>query len=592
MDHLQFHLYLNAFKNERSLYMIEEGGHHGTFSMTDSSEWGWIDMVDIRLADGNRLSWSFVPFPDAPEDETVIQVDLPFAVKPGDSLVIDYRFISKLPRLVARTGYGDDRFFMVGQWFPKIGVWEKGGWNCHPFHAYSEFYSDFGVYDLELHVPKGFVVAANGMLTGQETRGDTVVYRYRQEDVIDAVWTAYPFYTVDSQAVRSGMNEVKVNYLLAPGREENVPRYRRVAPAMFEYMADWMGTYPYPNFTIVDVPKGEVTSAGGMEYPTLITTGTLPETGLVEWLEPLRWLEIVTFHEFAHQYCQSMIASNEFEEPWLDEGLTSYLEHRMLEEYARRVEPGPSMGYLFGLPIQSLDYHRNSYLRNPRHGKVVARVWEIPRRQYQTMVYSKPVLIMITLERMLGRETMDRILKTYFERWKFRHPTTGDFLDVVSDVSGRDLAWFFDAFLYGSSVVDHEVVSIRAVSQSGTTGWFGSGRDKTYRTGASEVDTVVSRVTVRNNGDIAFPTTIVVIFADGDSILQAWTGEPGTTEFEFRHRDKVVSVHADPHQINVLDLDLSNNSRYTEPETTGVWGLTVRFLSILQNLILNLLIFV
>ncbi len=336
IDHLQFHMYLNAFKNERSLFMIEENRRRGrrVSSLADSSEWGWVELDKIRTTDGRLLSWQFLSPVEAPDDETVIRIDLPFKVKPGDSLAIDYSFTSKLPRLVARTGYGDDEFFMIGQWFPKIGVWENGRWNCHPFHAYSEFYSDFGVYELELSVPDRFVVGANGVLINQITRNGATTYRFRQEDVIDAVWTAFPFYSVDSQVVQSGSRTVKISYLLAPGREENMHQYRSVSEAMFETMSAMMGPYPYSDLTIVDVPEGEVASAGGMEYPTLITTGTLPNTGLVQWLENLRWLEIVTFHEFAHQYCQSMVATNEFEEPWLDEGLTSYLEHRMLEAYA------------------------------------------------------------------------------------------------------------------------------------------------------------------------------------------------------------------------------------------------------------------
>lgn len=573
--------------------MIEENRRRGRRapSLADSNEWGWVELDKIRTADGRFLSWQFLSPVEAPDDETVIQIDLPFIVKPGDSLEIDYSFTSKLPRLVARTGYGDDEFFMIGQWFPKIGVWENGRWNCHPFHAYSEFYSDFGVYELELNVPDRFVVGANGVLVDQTTRNSMTTYRFRQEDVIDAVWTAFPFYSVDSQTVQSGSNTVKISYLLASGREENMHRYRSVSETMFETMNAMMGSYPYSGLTIVDVPEGEVASAGGMEYPTLITTGTLPNTGLVQWLESLRWLEIVTFHEFAHQYCQSMVSTNEFEEPWLDEGITSYLEHRMLEAYALHKKPGPSMGYLLGFPIQSLDYHRNSYLHDPRYGTVIGTAWEIPRSQYQTMVYSKPVLILITLERMLGQETMDRILQSYFNRWKFRHPTTRDFLNVIEEVSGRDLAWFFDAFLFGRSVVDHEVVSIRMNSRSGTTGWYGTGTEKTYRTDVRHVDTVESIVTLRNNGDVAFPVQVLAIFADGDSVHQTWSGTPGTTEVKFRHVSNVIAVHVDPERVNVLDLQLSNNSHYVEPETTGVWGLTVRFLALVQNVILNLLIF-
>ena len=159
---LQFHLYLNAFKNEKSTFFRESGGElrgdrfHG-------GEWGWIDITRMQIAGGEDLTSriEFIhPDDDNADDQTVIRVPLSKPVLPEPKDHSDIEFKARLPKVFARTGYAGS-FAMVAQWFPKIGVWEtKGerrrevaGWNCHQFHATSEFYADFGVFDVTFTVP-------------------------------------------------------------------------------------------------------------------------------------------------------------------------------------------------------------------------------------------------------------------------------------------------------------------------------------------------------------------------------------------------------------------------------------------------------
>jgi hypothetical protein len=151
---LRFHLYLNAFKNNRSTFFRESGGQlRGDKFGAKPEDWGWIDISSFQTAGGADLkpSMRFVQ-PDGNEasDETVLAVTLPAPVPPHGEIALAIAFRSKLPRVFARTGYVRD-FHLVGQWFPKIGVYEPagmgraaGGWNCHAFHANSEFYADYG----------------------------------------------------------------------------------------------------------------------------------------------------------------------------------------------------------------------------------------------------------------------------------------------------------------------------------------------------------------------------------------------------------------------------------------------------------------
>jgi hypothetical protein len=168
---LQFHLYLNAFKNENSTFFRGSGGQlRGITAERDG--WGHIDISRIQIAGGPVLT-SRIRFiqPDDRnrDDQTVIEAALPAPVPPGGLLRLEMDFVSKLPKVYARTGFFGD-FYLAGHWFPKLGVWEtrgfrqrpEAGWNCHQFHANSEFYANFGNYRVELTVPRQYAVGATG----------------------------------------------------------------------------------------------------------------------------------------------------------------------------------------------------------------------------------------------------------------------------------------------------------------------------------------------------------------------------------------------------------------------------------------------
>lgn len=148
VNDLWFHLYLNAFKNNRSTFFKESGGQLRDDEM-EQDGWGWIDVTSLKLADGADLTSAMRfehPDDNNVEDQTVMRVALPSPVPPGGSITLDVTFEAQLPVVFARTGYKRD-FYLVAQWYPKLGVYEPagmrgrtaGGWNCHQFHANSEF---------------------------------------------------------------------------------------------------------------------------------------------------------------------------------------------------------------------------------------------------------------------------------------------------------------------------------------------------------------------------------------------------------------------------------------------------------------------
>ena len=157
---LQFHLYLNAFRDENSSFRRGSGGGQLRGDVMDARFPGAIDLLSMRTEDGVDLLplGEFIhPDDDNADDRTVWRVVLPQPVPAGGSITLDIEFLAKLPQVFARTGYYGN-FFMVAQWFPKLGVYEPvgmrrrttPGWNCHQFHATTEYYADFGEYDVTL----------------------------------------------------------------------------------------------------------------------------------------------------------------------------------------------------------------------------------------------------------------------------------------------------------------------------------------------------------------------------------------------------------------------------------------------------------
>jgi aminopeptidase N len=542
---LVFHLYLNAFRDEASVFLQEEGPQLWGATW-DPEHPGWIRVTGIRLADGTPLTLEEL------EDGTLARADLSTPVAPGETVEIELDFEAQLPQVFARTGYAGD-FFMVGQWFPKLGVWEDGDWNAHPFYAHSEFYADFGTYDVTITLPADYVTGGTGLPVSTVNNGNgTQTVRYHAEDVIDFVWTASPHF----QEVARQVAGVEILYLYLPEHEWSVERVLEVAEASMRYYGDWYGPYPYPRVTVVDVPD-DGSEAGGMEYPTLVAAGTesmLGVGGLVSSGVD-RSVELVVAHELGHQWWQSMVGFNEAEEPWLDEGFTDYSALRVLEMLygadSSLLDAGNlEMGYL--------DSRRMEYLMTP-HLPMYGRAWDFGLMEYGVAAYSKPVLALRTLERTLGEETWLDVMSTFFERYRFAHPTTEDFRGVAEEVSGQDLSWFFDGLVYGDGVLNYTVTRVEAHS-----------------------------VTVVRQGDLIVPTEVRVVFSDGGTLLEPWNGEESEVTFTYPNQPPVRSAEIDPERKIVVDLRWADNGLSRQPEVSPWLALVTRLLYKLQSTLLTL----
>ena len=610
---LQMHLYLNAFKNTASTFMVEAGGNvlGRNIKNVDEDYWGWVDIPSFLMGDSIELAPKMhyiQPDDGNKNDQTVLWIPLPYPVLPDSTVHATLEFEAKLPQLMARVGYCKGGYLLAVQWFPKFGVYEPAGmryqkeegkWNCHQFHARSEFYADFGVYDVKITSPQDLIVGASGVLQDEQlNENGTRTVHYHAEDVIDFAWTASPCFT----EINENWEDIDIRLLIQPEHLMHKDRFLKSAKAAISYMNEHVGHYPYPNLTIVGPPVEGLRSSA-MEYPTLITVASV--YGLPEGI---RTPEILTVHEYVHQYFMQMVASHEAEEAWLDEGLVSYYESRIMDEtYGDKTSVVDLLGYRSG----DLEMSRARYLNmdNPKISKSAVKPWQLPPvGEVKELSYSKPVTWLQTLEGLVGKETMTQIMKTYFEKWKFKHPSGRDFIAVVNEVvcekhpdefpNGMD--WFFEQVLYSAEMCDYKVANISNHLVKRPIGLFDTeSGDKNYVSEADQQKALentpkeyYSAVHLYRLGGIKLPTKILIRFDDGSEVLEKWDGEARFHRLTYNSEKQIVSAHIDPQNEIPIDANFLNNSLVLDLDTSPLLKWATKALFWMQNTMQILVSFV
>ena len=553
-DTFPFHLYLNAFQ-PKSTFVRE--GHRDRPNLKWEDKYKASEEVKSLEVEGMGDLTSQIKFvaPDDgnPDDRTVFQVRLPHPVAPGDSVRFKIVFHDQFGQVVARTGYRGN-FMMGAQWFPKVGVWWQGAWNCHQFHANTEFFADFGTYDVKLTVPQDEVVGASGVLVAETRNADnTKTLTFRGEDIHDFAWTAQKDYRVVESVFHGSLGDVNIRVLVQPGHMNQADRHVRIVQETMKRFDAWYGPYPYKQITVVD--PGDF-RAGGMEYPTLFT-------GDVTWWAPggLRLFEQIVEHEFGHQYWYGMVATNEFENAWLDEGINSYTECKILDDIFGRDQSALN---LWRITESDIAEQRNSYLETPDFDPMTRFAYLYATgASYGDVTYGKSATVLYTLEKVIGQETLRRALRTYFLRYRFTHPTTEDFLKTVEEVSGQNLRWYFDQAVYGTNVLDYEIASAR----SERVDWYLENPPEEKK-GETLFRTVVL---VHRKGDFVFPAEVAIKFDNGETVTEHWDGKDRWVQYSYEKKAKIVSAEIDPQHTVLLDRNFFNNSYVLQPDSRARW---------------------
>lgn len=553
---LQFHLYMNAFQGPFTTFMREQGQSNRFGTGYVPKKWGRIlinSLITAKDEDCTRMISYIRPDDGNKDDSTAIEVRLPMTVFPGDSLVIDISFTVYLPEIIARSGC-QDNFYMIGQWFPKLGVYEeKKGWNCHQYHANSEFYSDFGIYDVTLVLPDDYKVGATGYCVTENIFDDSSrSVRYIARDVHDFVWAASPEFEVFSDS----WDGIDIRILYQPQQKAQISRQAAAVKKTMDYCNTWYGRYPYPVLTIIDPPDAAF-EAGGMEYPTLITAGFMYDLS-----DNFHFMEEIVVHELCHQYWYGIIANNEFEEAWLDEGFTSYSEMKIIDSlYNGTIEFSK---YKFF----DQDFAWSKYaFGTPKKDIIVKDSWDYPLGGYYTFSYIKPAMLLLTLENLVGKQQMRNFFGVYINRYRFRHVTTNDFIKTFCEVAGNAWQPLLNQVLYGTEVLDYRMYTITNDIISDTSG----------------IDRYQCKVAVYREGNLVCPVAVHIVFEDGSVCDEQWDGQERYHIFTYNSTVPVSFAEIDPDFKNHLDINRINNSLWAVKQSNSRISLRNILLFWIQN---------
>jgi hypothetical protein len=593
---IRLHLYWNAFRNTNSTWLKQRHLAGDTpFAEATADDFGYTNVTKIvRVnedgSEGADLMSDFryiSPDDQNTEDRSLAAATLVDAVQPGQTMRLRVTWTGKFPRNFDRTG-AIGNYFFVSQWFPKLGAFEGFGWSAHQFFANSEFFADFGRYDVRMTVPSGWMVGATGVEQSRTENGNQTTHRYVQDDVHDFAWTTSPdFLERRQQFDLPGRPPVQLRLLIQPEHAHLADRHFAGAAAALRYYGEWYGAYPYPQLTIVD-PVFQ-SDSGGMEYPTIFTAGT-------RWLSPRgsNDPEYVVLHEAGHQFWYGLIANNEVTFAWLDEGINEYSDSRV---QSIALQPNYLVQRFFGdfIPWQYRDIPlkretdtnwMNSYRRAPDRDSISTPTASLWPGTHQNMSYHKAALMLHTLERRYTWEVMQRVLQIYFSRWKFKHPRPEDFFAVLDEVTGKDHKWFMEQVYTGSNTFDYAVerltsepIAARGVMESPN----GLAFQETKVDGQFRTTVVVRRLEAGQ-----YPVDVLVRFSNGEEVREQWNGLNRWAVFTYDRPVKAVSAQIDPERQLLLDTNYTNNSLLAEPVSDAAatrWSL--RWMVWLQDLFMS-----
>ncbi|HLP50215.1 MAG TPA: M1 family metallopeptidase [Chitinophagales bacterium] len=479
LDYIIFHLWPNAYKDHTTPFAQQQVENGDTkFYYSKPHQRGYIDKLDFKV-NAEVSKWEY----DG-ENEEICKVYLNKPLASGEKVRISTPFHVKLPATFSRMGHVGQSY-QVTQWYPKPAVYDKTGWHAMPYLDQGEFYSEFGSYEVNITLPQNYVVGATGDLqnTGEMQWLDSIAIAtskidnyssdmsfpasakqtktitYKQNNIHDFGWFADKRYHVLKGEVELPYSKKKVTTWAMFTNDQaeywsRAPEY--IHDAVF-YYSKWIGEYPYAQVTALE---GALDAGGGMEYPNVTVIGEVSSRFS---------LDNIIAHEVGHNWFYGILASNERDHTWMDEGVNSYYEYRYTRtKYPnQRILPGVPKGIAKSFDIA---HYKHKYLMDVAYQFMARENRDEPLAQpaqdftdfnYGVCVYGKSMLIFDYLEAYLGTEKFDAVMKKYFETWKYKHPQPEDIRAVFETETGKDLSWFFDDLIKTTKKIDYKIKGIR-----------------------------------------------------------------------------------------------------------------------------------
>lgn len=489
LDKVFYHLFFNAFQpnsmmDKRSRTIPDPDRRVGDrIYHYDETEIGYQNIHWITL-NGERAEFTV--------KGTILEVHLPTPIMPGEWALLEMEFDAQVPLQTRRSGRDNSEGirFSMAQWYPKIAAYDDNGWHPNPYIG-REFYAPFGSFDVTIHIDREYVVAAGAILQNPEEvgfgyadesvvnrpDGEKLTWHFTSENLHDFMWAADPDYIQTTKQVPGGPL-LRFFYQTDPVAEnadeerqaqllenwELLPEYTSRA---FEYMNERYGEYPYGEYSVIQGADG------GMEYimGTLITGN-----------RSLRSLVGVTVHELVHAWYQGVIANNEVAYQWIDEGFTNYMSAFIMDLLFEDGADDPMLSSYNG-------YYRvvAAGLEEPMH---IHSDHYVTNTAYSMASYTKGAIFLHQLSYVIGEDALQRTLRSYYDVWKFKHPTGSDFIRLAEKESNMVLDWYYEYWVTTTKTIDYAITELSAAD------------------GGSEV-------TLARKGLMPMPLDLVVEYTDG-----------------------------------------------------------------------------
>jgi len=480
LSEIYFHLWPNAYRNDETALadQLERMGSN-RMAAAKSSDFGYMDGISFR-ANGKAIDWELLE-----DTGDVCVLHLKKAIQPAQTIVISTGFKVQIPSSsISRLGH-DGQAYYITQWYPKPAVYDANGWNYFPYLEQGEYYGEYGTFDVFLTLPKNYVVAATGELApgdselvwlsdkAKETlamtsfpgdmdfpKSDTAdkTLHYHAENVHDFAWFADKRYHVlKGEAELPGSKRKITTWCMFTNAEPTLwlkaGEYTKDA---LTYFSGWIGEYPYDQFMCADVTDA---SGSGMEYPMLTAIGTSGDA-----FE----LEATIQHEIGHSWFYGILGSNERLHPWMDEGMTQFLETRYTyTKYAGDSSKQMEHTGIFGGNNVTYNHRKLEYLKYWHGARANTdqqpdlNAENFSTVNYSADVYRKTALSFDYLKSYLGDQLFDSCMHAYFNEWKFRHPMPADLQKTFETASGKKLDWLFKDLLRSTKKIDYKISGLQ-----------------------------------------------------------------------------------------------------------------------------------
>ena len=443
---------------------------------------GGFKLEYVQDANGNDLPHVI--------NNTMMRINLPTPLLTGETFTYKIKWwynINDRAEVRGRSGMEyfpdeDNYLYVIAQFYPRLALYsDYEGWHNKQFIGSGEFTLTFGDYKVSITTPSDFVVGATGVLsnadevltetqkkrfaeakksdkpvmivTEAEARKaekskakDTKTWTFEAENVRDFAFAGSRKFIWDAQAVKFGDRTVMaMSYFPKEGNPLWEKYSTKVVAHTLRVYSKYTIDYPYP--VAISVHTNRI----GMEYPMICFNGGRPEADGTYSKGTKYGMIGVIIHEVGHNFFPMIVNSDERQWSWMDEGLNTFCQYLTEQEW----EPGyPSRN---GTAYKITDYMKGD---KTNISPIMTNSESV--RQFHYNAYTKPsVALNVLRETVMGRELFDFALKTYSERWAFKHPTPEDFFRTMEDASAVDLDWFWRGWFYTTDHVDIALSSVK-----------------------------------------------------------------------------------------------------------------------------------